>query len=160
MNDIQQKQKPAYTKFQKLLTIWFSLFTFICLVNTIVLFFRGPDYSGVVIFVPFAHLMAVVVVYMVYSLYWWFHIAKNPDLQYIKNKYPDIWKRLHPWGDYSINGFASILFHAGKYDDGSDENLNRIKAYGRIQQRLIAWPFLLMIVVAFITVIIMLVLCE
>ena len=51
----------------------------------------------------------------------------DDDSKYIKVKYPEVWKKLHPWGDYSYNNFNSIAFVKGQYDDGSDSKLNEIK---------------------------------
>ncbi len=61
--------------------------------------------------------------------------------EYIKTAYPDIWKKLHPWGDRSVNNFADWAFFAGKYDDGKDSKLNDIKLYFVTSGLLIAWPF-------------------
>ncbi len=60
---------------------------------------------------------------------------------YIKQKYPEIWSKLHPWGDMSANGFAAIEFIKGRYDDGGDERLNQVKAYIKTQFFLCYCPF-------------------
>ena len=46
---------------------------------------------------------------------------------YIIQKYPSIWKRLHPVGKYSHNIFAYWNFVKGKYDKGEDNKLEAIK---------------------------------
>lgn len=130
-----EKNNYKFTRVQKLTIIWYSIFTFVCLLNTFALFYKGSDYAFFVIFLPFIHFATVVIVYMVYAIYWWLKIDnKDPDSQYIKNKYPDIWERMHPLGDRSSNNFAAFAFSRGKYDDNSDKNLNRIKTHYRISQ--------------------------
>lgn len=52
----------------------------------------------------------------------------DDDSKYIKAKHPEIWKKLHPWGDYSHSSPNGIAFLGGQYDDGSaDGRLNEIK---------------------------------
>jgi hypothetical protein len=46
---------------------------------------------------------------------------------FIIQKYPSIWKKLHPWGKYSHNFIAYWNFIRGKYDHGKDIKLEEIK---------------------------------
>ncbi|MFC1738544.1 hypothetical protein ACFL1G_05785 [Planctomycetota bacterium] len=63
--------------------------------------------------------------------------------KYIQEHYPEIWKRFHPWGDRSYSNIYYLPFLRGKYDDGSDERLNRIKFDGKVNSILLLWTFLL-----------------
>ena len=68
---------------------------------------------------------------------------KDEASQYIEKQMPDLWKRLHPWGKYSHNGFAYISFLSGKYDDGSDQKLNIIKKDEKENVLFLLWVLLL-----------------
>jgi hypothetical protein len=71
----------------------------------------------------------------------------DDDEQYIKSNHPVAWKKLHPWGDTSYCGFTYFRFIKGKYDDGTDERLNRIKFKRKVNSNLMFWPFLLTLVI-------------
>ena len=141
-----------YSKFQKFAIKWLTFFTIACFVNSVLVIkygFWDGDNCVLAFLLPFAHCGVIVVSMMGYAIYWHFsgRQTSDPDSQYIKTNYPDIWKRFHPWGDYSCNTFASVLFIRGKYDDGTDERLNQIKFRTKVNQNLLGWPFLLTIMV-------------
>jgi uncharacterized membrane protein YbhN (UPF0104 family) len=128
-----------------------KIFTSICLANAVALYFySSPQYADYVefsMFLPFGHLGLFVIIYFIYTVYYYATLKKNEDSQYVKNKYSDIWSRLHPAGDISYNTFEWRKFLKGKYDDGSDDRLNRIKFKQRIYSRIIIWAFLLVPVI-------------
>ena len=80
-------------------------------------------------------------------LYYLFYQAagsrNDPHNMYIKKSYPGIWTKLHPWGDFSHNGFAYIGFLLGRYDDGTDGNLNRIREKQKRGTKILLWVFFL-----------------
>ncbi|MCX5665507.1 MAG: hypothetical protein NT036_00430 [Candidatus Omnitrophica bacterium] len=53
--------------------------------------------------------------------------GSDPSDSYIKLNYPDIWKKLHPLGGRSWNGFELKAFLNDKYDNLSDNKLQEIK---------------------------------
>jgi len=141
-----------YTKFQRIGIKWLTFFTIVCLVNSVlVIKYRFWGLAGfyLAFLLAFGHLAIITSCLMAYGLYW--HLtdrqARDPDSQYIKANYPEIWRRFHPRGDRSQNTFASIPFIRDKYDDGTDDRLNEIKFKTKVLQNLAGWPFLLTIVV-------------
>jgi hypothetical protein len=88
---------------------------------------------------PFVHCAIVAVSFSIYCLL----NVDNRDSLYIKNNYPQIWKKLHPWGDLSRNNISDLAYIKGKYDDGSDEELNNIKSNRRVTTQVILRTFLL-----------------
>jgi len=142
-----------YSKFQKHAIKWLTFFSVLCFVNSILVIKFGflDDNSCFFAFIlPFAHTGLIVVSLMVYSAYRWStdsFIGK--DEQYIKCNYPIIWKKLRPWGDCSGNGFATMRFIKGKYDDGTDDKLNHIKFNYKVNMNLTCWTFFLTAVVWF-----------
>ncbi len=71
-------------------------------------------------------------------------------LYYIRDNYPDIWAKV--WRKDSsnpvpYNTFALSAFIKGKYDNGSDEELNKIKLRIKAKQNLMAAPLALTAVV-------------
>ena len=145
-----------YTTFQSYALKWLKIFSGICLINSFLLFFfNGPEYPNYEefsMFLPFAHCGIVCIFLIIYGIYDWINLDKNADAQYIKNNYQKIWNNLHPWGDYSYNSLASIQFLRGKYDDGSDEKLNKIKFSHKINFKLILWTFFLVPIIWFINI--------
>jgi hypothetical protein len=79
----------------------------------------------------------------IYSLYWWANYSEYPETKYLKANHPEIWKKLHPWGDFSINSFATLSLVFGRYDDGTDYTLNEIKLNRKANLKMLAWIFLL-----------------
>ena len=125
----KNKSKKLTTQIQKIYSLWLKAFFVGCFINSIILFLKdgNEDYFELSMMIPFIHLGCVWCILMLYGFFYWVRIYENDDAMYIKSNYPYIWKKLHPFGDISINSFASIQFLRGKYDDAKDERLNRIK---------------------------------
>lgn len=99
----------------------------------------GESYFFAIILIPLLHCLG----FWAFLLLCSFPNPRSGDSAlYIKRNYPEIWKRLRPFGDYSANTMASLAFVAGKYDDGSDQCLQDIKARIRGLAIIIVWPFL------------------
>jgi hypothetical protein len=62
---------------------------------------------------------------------------------YIRERYPTIWKKLHPWGDLSRNTFTALAFARGEYDDGADPRLNELKTECKTTIVFQLWAFAL-----------------
>lgn len=145
-----------YSKFQKLAIKWLLFFTIVCFTNSILVIgfelYTGDEYLAPLMngryslpyLLPFAHCGIVLVCYVVYSGYKG-TIGKETGMwdKYIEEHYPDIWKRFHPWGPRSWSTFYGLPFVMGKYDDGSDERLNRIKFDSKVNSLLLLWTMLL-----------------
>lgn len=150
------RTRYEYTAFQKYSFKWLKLFTGICLINSLFLFFfNGSEYTKYEefsMFLPFAH-CGIVWIFLIFRIiYHWINFKNNADAQYIKKNHPKIWKNLHPWGDFSYNSFASIQFLRGKYDDGNDEKLNKIKLTQTTDLKIILWAFFLVPIIWFINI--------
>jgi hypothetical protein len=73
-------------------------------------------------------------------------IKLNDDEEYIKSKYPDIYKKLHPWGDFSISSVAYWSFSFSEYDDGEDSQLNHIKSKIKYFNVFVIWAFAILLI--------------
>lgn len=143
----QLAEQYVYPKFRKYIVLWMRIFTPIALSNAVLLYFFNapeyPTYENISILLPFANCGAMCGVFMIYGVYWWSNYDNYIETQYLKEKYPEIWKKLHPWGDWSVNGFAGLFFIFGRYDDGSDDKLNQIKLNQKANAKLLCWIFFL-----------------
>ncbi len=143
----QMPDRYVYPGFRKYILLWMKIFTPICLALSVSLyFFHGPEYSSYEnfsILLPFVNLVVIYLIFGVYSIYWRFHYDEYYETQYLKTNYPKIWKKLHPWGDCSVNGFASLFFMYGKYDDGSDMDVIYIRQNQKENLKMLLWVFLL-----------------
>lgn len=151
---------PEYSKFQKYAIKWLAFFSIFCFVNSIVVIkFHFLDNVGyfLAFILPFAHCAVIFVTYILYNWYGCFmaffrndaHYLIGKDEQYIKSYHPIIWKKLHPWGDYSHNSFTFSRFIKGNYDDGTDDKLSQIKFKYKVNTNLMLWPFFLVLVIWF-----------
>ena len=127
-------------RFQSRAVTWLRIFSAVCLLSAAVLPLLGEAEFHIAMVLPFAHCGLFWAVLVVRSLP---NPWMNTSSLYIKERHPVIWGMLHPWGDYSQNGLASISFLSGKLDDGTDPFLNLIKQRMRTQVKLFAWPFFL-----------------
>jgi hypothetical protein len=147
----QIPEQYVYPKFRKHILAWMKIFTPICIANSFLPYFfnavQYPSYEYFVMSLPVVNLAVICLILFIHTLYWWLDYEKYFETQYLKNNYPAIWKKLHPWGHFSINGFAGICFLLGKYDDGGDEKLNQIKQNQKENWKMILWVFLLVPVV-------------
>ena len=140
-----------YSKFQKYAINWLTFFSVLCFVNSILVIKFGflGDFGAILIFtLPFAHMGLIIVPLFVYRGY--AYITGNylsKDEQYIKSNHPDIWKKIHPRNDYTFTFLGGSRFIKGRYDDGSDDQLNQIKFNCKVKTNLMCWPFLLILVV-------------
>ena len=101
----------------------------------------GEDWFRTIILLPMVNCLTVWAVLAVWS--WpWRPSGLDESSAYIKERYPEIWRRLHP-GGHGYNSLASFAFIAGRYDNGTDQRLNEIKAGAKRLSALAWWPFLL-----------------
>ena len=142
------RQKMNHAQF-KLAAGWLVIFSTLCFINAIILGFvaalDGPSsYLEISMLVPFAHCGVWWIFLILYYLFYYAAGSRNdPDNIYLKKAHPGIWARLHPWGDFSHNGFAVIGFLLGRYDDGRDEELNRIREKQKRGTKILLWVFFL-----------------
>ena len=88
---------------------------------------------------PIINCVAVAIPLLVRS----WDLSYGESSRHVKVRYPQIWKKLHPWGDLSYNPFAADSFMDGRYDDGTDSRLNAIKLAFRHIKLFSFWAFLL-----------------
>jgi hypothetical protein len=147
--------KHKYTKSQKILIVWFPLFTGICFLNILALYLKVYGHVSIVILLPFIHLLMVTIISIIRLICWRLKIYKDPNYEYIKNSYPDIWIRIFSAGDNRTgNNFAAFSFLRGKYDDGSDNKLNQVKTNIRLNILFVLWAWAIMLMVLFACIII------
>lgn len=136
--------KYEFHPFQKCMFNLHRIFALLCLVNLILAInfelYGGNDYYFAFLF-PFIGLGFFVVSTVVYVLTKGWNTGSHSP--YIKENYPEIWQKLHPWGGRSHNSIATFAFMGGEYDDGSDEKLNQIKFNLKNQIWLIIWPVII-----------------
>jgi hypothetical protein len=145
-----------YSRFQKLAIKWLTLFTAICFVNSISVIgfelYTGDKYLAPLMngryslayLLPFVHCGIVVLCVIVHLFY--LHIRGTPTGiwdKYIQEHHPEIWKRFHPWGDRSYCNIYVLPFLMGRYDDGLDKRLNRIKFDLQVDSILLLWTIFL-----------------
>jgi hypothetical protein len=108
---------------------WLRIITFVCIINSIMLLFVEVEkfYFFAFLF-PLGNSVISNVIFGVFILLKMRMHHKVDNSEYIIQKYPSIWKKLHPVGKYSHNLFAYWNFIRGKYDIGVDKKLEIIKA--------------------------------
>lgn len=104
----------------------------------------------------FAFLFPIIVypiVYLSFAIYiynWACLLPQNKwlgvDSKYVEQNYPDIWRKAPAWGRWSLTISAFIR---GRYDDGKDERLNRIKYEIQITHNLLGGGVFLIVLVEF-----------
>jgi len=117
-------------KYQRRFLQGLILATILSIVNSILViefeFYGGEDH-GFAIGFP---LIVFSIVYFCFIIYGWAYFMPynkwlGVDSKYVEQNYPDIWKRVAPpWAGW-VWPFAAFI--RGRYDDGKDERLNRIK---------------------------------
>lgn len=112
---------------------WLRWFAPLALVASFGLPWLGDTGLGIAVFLPLSHAAVFAGVQMFRS----WRTAADDDDDYIRDHHPRIWRWLHPMGRFSYNSFASFNFLRGRYDDGTDERLQQIKAR-RVRS---AWHF-------------------
>jgi len=135
------------------------LYTIICFINSLLVIkykLYGNEDCDFAMGFPFMVFAAfVIIIQIIGSIYiykqgMWLGI----DSEYVKENYPDIWKRTVPfWAGGSLFGgwFGShMAFIRGKYDDGTDERLNLIKNEVKTNQNLIGGAFLTLLFIEFV----------
>lgn len=135
--------KAIEPEFQRSVSRCLWLATGACLLAPLLLTpILGRDALRFIVLLPMANCALFWAVLFVQS--WpWRPTGLDEYSAYIKSQHPDVWRRLHPWGDYSFGSSSTVAFIAGRYDDGSDEQLNFIKAGLKRLNYLLMWPFLL-----------------
>jgi hypothetical protein len=137
-----------FEKYYKPVKYWYVLFTLINIVN-ICIFGIFPDYDILVpLLLPFIHngvvFFIAFIVFIRNSMRKW----KNGDLEYLKEAYPDVWKKLKPWGDSSNNSFTFLKFVFGGYIvKGHDEIVDNIRNRMAKLNMAILYPFCLILIV-------------
>ena len=76
----------------------------------------------------------------------WFHSTGTTHDIYIKNNYPDIWRRFH-YAPIQCDPVVVFRFCRGIYDDRTDEKLNEIKFSVLVYEILFFWPWPITVIV-------------
>jgi uncharacterized membrane protein YbhN (UPF0104 family) len=114
------------------------------MINSILLFvFDEKKFYLYTMIFPFVICFILLILIAILSVINFRNFRKDGASQYLEKQMPDLWKRLHPWGNYSHNGFAYISFLRGKYDNGSDQKLNIIKRNEKENVLFLLWVLLL-----------------
>jgi len=134
--------KYKYSKIQKVFIIWEILFTVAWFVNSILylkyeFYYVSRDFASTL---PGIHNFIVCV--FIAFFYPRRHPSGTAYDPYIKDNYPDIWKRFHHTPGILCNPMTVRSFCKGKYDDGTDKKLNKIKRSVNVYENLSIWPFL------------------
>lgn len=147
--------KHKLSKGQKLAIIWLVFSTIVLYVNSILAIkyelYGTQEHYKFAFLLPMIHLGSITLFGFVCYCY-----SESPnckwrkDDEYIKQNYPEIWNRLHTGitGKVSSlygNSFAGSKFITGKFDNGTDDRLNRIKFSVRFGQNIIGAALLLTI---------------
>ena len=127
-------------RFQSRVRTWLFVFSAVSLTTALAAPPWGERPYFIAMCLPFFHCFLLWAVLFIRSLPdpW-----MSPSSLYIKQNYPEIWKRLRPWGDLSHNTFAAFAFLAGRYDAGGDPHLELIKERSRRLTILFVWPLAL-----------------
>ena len=140
------EKKFPLSAIQLFLLRWLALMTFACLVNSlcVIVFRLYSQPFGFDFILPFIScgVAWAIIFFAIYKDRE--HTVYN---DYIRDNYPDAWKAMHPFGDFSIDTFAVGRFLAGKFDDGNDEKINEIKFHAAVYQYLQVWAFFLIFIV-------------
>src|SRR5512138_575878 len=124
---------------QRGLNKWLRLFIVIGLGAVALVPWMGEGYFNFVMVLPMINCFIVWAIMCIASFSNFLELS--PSNLYIKEKYPQIWQRMHPWGDHFYNSFTISAFMAGKYDDGTDKHLQLIKERMRQENNLMVFPF-------------------
>ncbi|MHC4070149.1 MAG: hypothetical protein ACYSR8_11370 [Planctomycetota bacterium] len=113
--------------------------TVLSLINSILVIkfelYGGDDHFFALLF-PFILFPIILFSFVIYDYYnKWLGV----DNKYIVENYPEIRKHIITWG-----GFGHIWFIRGRYDDGKDERLNRIKEEIKTNHNIIGGAALLL----------------
>jgi hypothetical protein len=141
------------TKYQKYAFTWLKVFTVICACCSLAILFiprqsserAMTTYDLFAMLLPFVHFGIWAVVSGIQQL---ITIIGEKSLYspYIKNNYPKIWKKLHPWGDVSHSPWSLYFVFKG-HKRIKDETINEICSTAKIQIKLLILPFLLVVIV-------------
>ena len=140
---------PLY-KYQRRFLQVLIITSILSVVNSILVFkfelYGGEDHGFAIGFT----FIVFTVVLISFSIFWHAHFVPynkwlGTDSEYVKENYPDIWKRVAPHLQALRNPLFFFRFIRGHYDDGTDERLNRIKQEMKDNQNLIAGGFLLLV---------------
>ena len=130
---------PVRPRFERAIRRWLWIASILCLLASLLTPLVGARLFLATMILPMINCVAVAIALFVRS----WHYSYDESSRYIKERYPQIWKKLHPWGDLSYNPFAADSFMDGRYDDGTDLRLNAIKL-GLWHIKLFSfWAFLL-----------------
>jgi len=138
-------------KYQRRFLQGFILAAVLSIVNSVCVIkyglFGGKE-SGFAALLPIVLFFAVSFCYILYM-----HISFLPynkflgtDTEYIKDKYPELWEKLYPYGK-SWSSWHRFWFIRDRYDDGQDERLNRVKQEIIANTNIFGGGFLLLILV-------------
>ena len=132
---------------QRIAINWLKVFSIVCIINLLPIFFLGGEYSTISLLLPFLHILVFNIVVRIATQ----DISKEKD-SYIKEKYPEIWKKLKPFGQFSYSVLSDLEFMDGKYDAGDDEILNKIRnSYKEWYLIYYLWPAGIFIITAIIS---------
>jgi hypothetical protein len=144
-------------KYQRRFLQGLILATILSLINSILVIkfeLYGGKNHGFAILFPFIIYFIVYFSFVIYN--WACFIPYNKwlgvDSKYVEQNYPEIWKRIAPhhtlWGSWYSRGFIR-----GRYDDGKDERLNRIKHEMKATENIFGGGALLLVLVEVISLI-------
>jgi len=132
--------------------------TVLSLVNSILVIefelYGGEDH-GFAIFFPIISFSILYFAFITYGLARFMPYSKwlGVDSKYVKEKYPDIWKRVAPDKCRPLrDSFFYFGFIRGRYDNGGDERLNHIKFEIKASQNIFGGGALLLILVELISI--------
>lgn len=130
--------------FQRVTTWWFVFFSLLCVGLGALAPLLSKFTIQIILCLPVIHCLLFWGVMILCSLP--YYVLPPPSDQYIREHHPTLWKKLHPWGRFSHNDFASWGFIFNFYDDGHDGNLQIIKQRYRRLALLQLWAFALFVV--------------
>ncbi|HID69312.1 MAG TPA: hypothetical protein EYP35_02365 [Desulfobacterales bacterium] len=123
---------------------WLKLITVLCFVSAILLvFIHNKTFFLFSLLLPFANSFVINLIFIFIIVSNLNKFGTGEISLFIKDNFPEIWRKLHPLGRLSYNIFSYWAFINGKYDDGNDEKLNHIKKDEKSKIYFILWTNLL-----------------
>jgi len=140
-------------KYQRRFLQGFIFATVLSIINSILVIkfeLYGGEDCGFAFLFP---LIVYPIVYLSFAIYSYNRARFLPqnkwlgvDSKYVEQNYPDIWRKVPPWNRWWLTIAAFIR---GRYDDGKDERLNRIKYEIKTNQNIFGGGFFLIVLVEF-----------
>jgi len=96
---------------------WLKLFALVCLFLSVILPQLGELGFKIIMLIPFIHLGIIWIDIIFTGLSKSFKGKAYEEEYYIRDNYPELWKKCHPWGDSSYNSLGYISLYKTKTDD-------------------------------------------